>query len=68
MSPSPGPVFAEPDFGAGIEYFVPRIRYWKFGLRWTWSTGAFLAAFGAEIVTVARKSEGLPHEGQNLFE
>lgn len=47
---------------------MPRIRYWKFGLRWTWSTGASFAAFGADIVTVARKSEGLPHEGQNFFE
>lgn len=67
-SPSPGPVFADPCFGAGIEYFVPRRRYWKFGFKCTCITGASFAAPGAETVTVARRSEGFPQEGQNFFE
>ena len=68
ISPSPGPFFADPGVGAGMGYFVPRMRYWKFGLRWTWRTGASPAAFGADTVAVARRSEGLPHEGQNCLE
>lgn len=31
-------------------------------------TGASAEAFGAAIVTDARRSVGLPHEGQNFFE
>lgn len=68
MSPSPLPVLADPGFGEGMEYLEPRIRCWKLGLRWTCNTGAFLEAFGDEIVTVARKREGLPQEGQNFLD
>lgn len=35
IRPSPGPVFADPGLGAGIEYIVPRVLYWKFFLRCT---------------------------------
>lgn len=68
ISPSPGPVFAVPAFGAGIEYFVPRVLNWKFFLRWTCSVGVDEVAFGEESVTDARRSVGLPHDGQNFRE
>ena len=59
---------AEPDFGAGMEYIVPRFLYWKFFFKWTWSAGADEFALGDETVTDARSSVGFPQEGQNLRE
>lgn len=47
---------------------VPRVLYWKFFLRWTWSVGVDEVAVGEERVTDARKSVEFPHEGQNLRE
>lgn len=68
MRPSPGPRFAEPGLGAGIEYFVPRVLNWKFFLRCTCIAGALTSASGEAIVTDALSSVGFPHEGQNFFE
>jgi len=68
IKPVPGPVFADPALGEGIEYLVPRVLYWKLGLRWTCITGAFADASGAATVTDARSKVGFPHEGQNFFE
>lgn len=68
MRPSPGPVFAEPGLGKGIEYIVPRVLNWKFFFRWTWRTGVSEFAFGEEMVTEARSSVGFPQLGQNLRE
>lgn len=63
------PLFAEPVLGAGMEYFVPRRRYWKFDLRWTCISGSEVEeALGEEMVTEARMREGFPHEGQNFLE
>ena len=66
MSPSPVPVFAEPGFGAGIEYFVPRVLNWKFCLRCTCNVGVDVVALGEDRVTDARRSVGFPHDGQNF--
>lgn len=50
-----------------MEYLVPRVRYWKFGLRWTCIAGVESVAVGEEIVTDARSKVGLPHDGQNFL-
>lgn len=68
IRPSPGPVFADPALGAGIEYFVPLTLYWKFVFRWTCIAGASGDASGDATVTDARISVGLPQDGQNCFE
>lgn len=68
IRPVPGPVFADPVLGEGMEYLVPRVLYWKLGLRCTCIVGEFEDAPGAATVTDARSKVGFPHEGQNLFE
>ena len=68
IKPVPGPVFADPALGEGIEYLVPRVLYWKLGFRCTFIMGAFVGASGAATVTDARSNVGFPHEGQNFFE
>jgi hypothetical protein len=70
MIPVPVPVFEEPVFGIGIGYFVPRSLYWKFFLRCICTIGFELGSLGSGAVVVidVRKSDGLPHEGQNFFD
>ena len=67
MSPVPVPVLDVPGFGAGIEYFVPRVRYWKFFFKWTSMAGVEPSAVGEDAVTVVRNRAGFPQEGQNFF-
>lgn len=68
--PVPVPVFEEPGFGIGIEYFVPRSLYWKFFLRCICTLGFESGSLGSGAVVVidVRKRDGLPHEGQNFFD
>ena len=68
MIPVPLPVFAVPGFGIGMEYFVPRVRYWKFDLRCIFTVGAPPGVVGAVVEMVVRSNEALPHEGQNFLE
>ena len=68
--PVPVPVFEEPAFGIGIEYFVPRSLYWKFFLRCTCTLGfaSWPLGSGAVVVIDVRKRDGFPHVGQNFFD
>ena len=70
IMPVPVPVFEEPAFGIGIEYFVPRSLYWKFFLRCICTFGLAEGSLGSGAVVVidVRKREGLPHDGQNFFD
>lgn len=69
----------EPGLGAGIEYWVPRSRYWKLGFRWTmvWTAGVLVVVAVEEdeegvaadtVVMDVRSRVGPPHEGQNFFD
>lgn len=68
--PFPVPVFEEPVFGIGSEYFVPRSLYWKFFLRCICTLGLAEGSLGSGAVVVidVRRRDGLPHEGQNFFD
>src|SRR5258706_10494391 len=67
---SPVRVVAEPVFGIGSGYFVPRSLYWKFFLRCICTLGHEEGSVGSGAVVVidVRKRDGLPHEGQNFFD
>ena len=65
MRPSPGPVLALPNLGAGMLYFVPRLRYVKFFFKCTCILSGLVLS--ADVVTEARSKVGLPQDGQNFL-
>lgn len=62
------PRLEELGFGAGMEYMVPRLWYWKFFFRWIWTVGGEVSLGEDVVVMDVRRRVGLPHDGQNFLE